>query len=101
MKKFNEFEQSILNGLNEAVEFSKGKKTDCQSFEVNVKDIDVKELRESLNLTQQDFANTFGVSVSTIRNWEQRLRQPEGPAKILLNVISYNPKCVFDAIRVH
>jgi len=30
---------------------------------------------------------------------EQGKRQPEGPAKVLLNVIAYNPQCVFDAIR--
>jgi len=52
-----------------------------------------------LDLTQAQFAETFGVSCETLRNWEQGKRKPEGPAKVLLNVIAHDPKCVFEALR--
>lgn len=33
-------------------------------------DIDVKELRNGLNLTQSDFAKRLGVDIKTVQNWE-------------------------------
>ena len=99
MKNFNETEMSILNGLKDALSFAKNEPNGAKVHKVQVKDIDVKELREKLDLTQEAFADTFGFNLATVRNWEQGKRQPEGPAKVLLNVIAYNPKCVFEAIR--
>ncbi len=34
----------------------------------------------------------FGVSVCTLRNWEQGRRRPEGPARALLRVIEREPE---------
>ena len=99
MKKFNKTEMSILNGLKDALSFAKDENNEVNAYKIEVKNIDVKALRERLDLTQDEFATTFGVSLSTIRNWEQGKREPEGPAKVLLNVIAHDPKCVFDAIR--
>lgn len=99
MSKMNETETSILKGLQEAVSFAKNETHDVKVSKVEVKEINVRELREKLKLTQEAFADTFGFNLSTVRNWEQGKRQPEGPAKVLLNVIAYNPQCVFDAIR--
>jgi hypothetical protein len=48
--------------------------------------------------TQESFAKAIGVSVKTLRNWEQRRRQPTGPARVLLACIARNPWLVFDAI---
>lgn len=99
MKNFNETEMSILNGLKDALSFAKKEPNGAKVHKVQVKDIDVKELREKLDLTQEALADTFGFNLATVRNWKQGKRQPEGPAKVLLNVIAYNPQCVFEAIR--
>lgn len=99
MERFNETEMSILNGLKDALSFAKNESNGAKVHKVKIKDIDVKGLREKLDLTQEAFADTFGFNLATVRNWEQGKRQPEGPAKVLLNVIAYNPKCVFEAIR--
>ena len=99
MESFNETEMSILNGLKDALSFAKDESNAANVHKVIVKDIDVKQIREQLSLTQKDFAETFGVSLATVRNWEQGKRQPEGPAKVLLNVIAHDPQCVFEAIR--
>jgi hypothetical protein len=41
----------------------------------------------------------IGVSVGTLRNWEQGRRKPEGPALALLRVASAEPKAVTRALR--
>src|SRR5512139_3573662 len=49
---------------------------------------DIKAIRERLGKSQSEFALLIGVSVSTLRNWEQGRRSPEGPARALLMVAS-------------
>ena len=40
----------------------------------------------------------IGVSVSTLQNWEQGRRRPEGPACALLRVAAVNPQAVAAAL---
>ena len=61
---------------------------------------DVKKIRASLHLSQAQFVQMIGVSVSTLRNWEQGRRVPEGPARALLVVAARNPKAVAEALRM-
>jgi len=60
---------------------------------------DVKKIRASLRQSQPEFAQMIGVSVSTLRNWEQGRRVPEGPARALLLVAARHPRAVADALR--
>jgi putative transcriptional regulator len=60
---------------------------------------DVKRIRSSLHQSQVEFAQMIGVSVSTLRNWEQGRRVPEGPARALLMVAARNPKAVAEALK--
>jgi putative transcriptional regulator len=60
---------------------------------------DVKAIRSKLGKSQQEFALMIGVSVATLRNWEQGRRTPEGPALALLRVASAEPKAVARALR--
>ena len=59
---------------------------------------EVKSLRESLNKSQTEFANLLGVSVSTLRNWEQGRRKPMGPAQALLKLVKLQPQIVLRAL---
>jgi putative transcriptional regulator len=69
--------------------------------------IDVRSIRlnlharggGSLGATQQTFADAIGVPVKTLRNWEQRRREPTGPARVLLMMIERNPWIVLDALN--
>jgi len=61
---------------------------------------DVKKIRASLHRSQAQFAQMIGVSISTLRNWEQGRRVPEGPARALLRVAARNPKAVAEALRM-
>ncbi len=53
--------------------------------------VDIRNIRENLHKSQADFALMLGISVSTIRNWEQGRRYPEGPARALLKIAASNP----------
>lgn len=59
---------------------------------------DVRQIREKLNKSQSEFARIIGVSISTLQNWEQGRRQPEGPARALLVVAAKAPQVVAKAL---
>ena len=60
---------------------------------------DVKEIRRRLGKSQSEFALMIGVSISTLQNWEQGRRVPEGPARALLKVAAKNPAAVAKALE--
>ena len=62
---------------------------------------DVRAIRAKLRKSQDEFALMIGVSVATLRNWEQGRRQPHGPARALLKVAAANPKAVAKALARH
>lgn len=59
---------------------------------------EIKNIRKKLNISQNEFAMMIGVSVRTLQNWEQGRREPDGPAKALLQIASKNPQAVLDAL---
>ena len=60
--------------------------------------VDVKAIRKRLGLTQAAFARRYGFELSSIRNWEQGRRYPEGPARLLPMVIDKEPDAVHRAL---
>lgn len=59
----------------------------------------VRLLRRRLNLTQEQFARTFHLSLGAVRDWEQGRNQPDHAARALLRVIEFNPDLVQQALR--
>jgi len=55
---------------------------------------DIAALRAFVGLTQTEFARAMGISVHTLRNWEQGRRQPEGPAIALLRIAARHPRII-------
>jgi putative transcriptional regulator len=55
---------------------------------------DVAALRRFVGLTQTKFAKAMGISVHTLRNWEQGRRQPDGPAIALLRIAARHPRII-------
>ena len=53
---------------------------------------DVIALRRFVGLTQEAFAAALGISIHTLRNWEQDRRHPEGPALALLRIAARHPR---------
>lgn len=54
----------------------------------------VRAIRSRTGLSQADFSRQIGVSVATLRNWEQGRRAPEGPARVLLAMLARDPAIV-------
>ncbi len=52
---------------------------------------DVAAVRRFVQLSQPEFAEALGISVHTLRNWEQDRRAPTGPGIALLRIAARNP----------
>jgi DNA-binding transcriptional regulator YiaG len=60
---------------------------------------DIAALRRFVGLTQTQFARAMGISVHTLRNWEQGRRTPEGPALALLRIAARHPRILRENLR--
>lgn len=89
--------KSINQGLKEAIEYSKGNKQGSKEF--RPKHIDVKKLRRTIGMSQTEFASSFGISLGTLRHWERGDRYPQGPALVLLNLLSKDPIKVLEVLN--
>jgi putative transcriptional regulator len=58
----------------------------------------IKTIRRRLNLTQEQFARRFQLSLGAVRDWEQGTHQPDHAARALLRVIAFNPDLVEKAL---
>lgn len=87
---------SIKQGLMEAIEHAEGRAPETRIH--RPRPVDVKALRASVGMTQEQFAARFGFSTATLRHWERGDRAPNGPALVLLNVIERNPDAVIAAL---
>jgi DNA-binding transcriptional regulator YiaG len=60
---------------------------------------DISALRRFVGLTQTQFALAMGISVHTLRNWEQGRRRPEGPAIALLRIAARHPRIIRENVE--
>lgn len=89
--------ERLMGGLNSALAHAKGNAP--KGMRVHVpEDLDVAAIRERTGLAQPAFAATIGVKVGTLRNWEQRRRDPEGPARVLLAIVAKRPQIVAEIL---
>ena len=95
MKK-SDFE-NLLKSIREAGQIRRGERP--ASRVSVVKPTDVKKIRGRFGQSQEEFALMIGVSVATLRNWEQGRRTPDGPALALLRVAERNPRAVVHALH--
>ena len=51
-------------------------------------------LRRAFKLTQEQFAEQFGIPIGTLRDWEQRRKEPDAAARAYLRVIAAEPDMV-------
>ena len=91
--------KELLESVKEAGQILKGKHQPARTFTVYA--LDVRRIRESLNLSQHQFAALVHVSVKTLRNWEQGIRRPGGAAAALLTAIRNDPKNVIAALNAN
>lgn len=89
--------QELLTSVRQAGQIRRG--TRRASRITTFDPADVQAVRARLGASQAEFALMIGVSVATLRNWEQGRRTPDGPALALLRVAARNPKAVIDALH--
>jgi putative transcriptional regulator len=94
--KANDF-QNIVRSVKQAGRIKRGAMKASRT--TNFNPADVRAIRKRLDKSQSEFALMIGVSVSTLQNWEQGRRTPEGPAQALLKIAAANPDAVAQALR--
>ena len=96
----NDIFNGIREGLEDAIAYARGDESRARIAHVP-EEVDVKSIRRQTGLTQREFAQVFGITVDTLRQWEQGRRHPRGPARVLLTVIERAPEAVLRALDVH
>ena len=91
------FFDELLESVQQMDEIVKGERAPSREFHVDA--IQVKKIRKATGLTQVRFAQSIGIEIGTLRNWEQGRREPTGPAKALLTAIKNDPKHVLQALE--
>src|SRR5260221_12266766 len=76
--------KELLASVKEGGAILRGKKKPSRNF--THPPVDVARVRAKTHLSQREFAQVIGISVATLRNWEQGRREPKGPARCLLQV---------------
>lgn len=86
----------IADGLAEAISIARGEADPARAYVPAT--IDVAAIRAKLRLSQDKFAARFGLSAATVRDWEQKRRNPDQIARTLLTVIDKEPDAVTRAL---
>jgi putative transcriptional regulator len=87
----------LIESAQQALASARGEAT--EGFVAHVpEEVDVKAIRQSLGLTQPEFSLRFGFDVRAVQNWEQKRRQPDRAARVLLKVIAREPEAVQRAL---
>ncbi|MEW6608966.1 MAG: helix-turn-helix domain-containing protein [bacterium] len=89
--------EELLESVKQGDAIMKGEMKPSRSFEFP--ESEVRKIRKQYSLSQDKFAVLMGISVATLRNWEQGRRKPEGPARVLLRVAAKHPEAILDTIR--
>ena len=90
---FNE----LLESVREGGAILRGETKPSRHFTIDAPN--VQRIRKGYNLSQEKFASMLGISVGTLRNWEQGRRAPEGAARVLLQVAAKHPDAVWEVVR--
>ena len=90
---------SIVKGLEQAIAWTRGENDNVRVTLVHVPEVDVREVRTKMGLSQAQFATKFGFPPATLRNWEQGRARPDAPTRVLLAVIAKHPEAVEDVLR--
>lgn len=93
----NELFGELVESVRQGGAILRGEAKPSRAFTVDAPN--VKQIRQDLHLSQGKFALMLGISVATLRNWEQGRRMPEGPARVLLQVAEKHPQAVWDTVH--
>src|SRR5688572_1347293 len=84
----------LIESAQQALAFAEGR-ADAAAYRVHIpKEIDVRKIREAMQMSQSEFADHFGFSVRTLQDWEQGRSVPRGVAKNFLLLLQREPDMV-------
>ena len=93
----SKFGKDLIDGLTEAVAFSRGNVAGARVHVVAVPD--VRAIRRRLHMSQLEFADAFRIPLATLKNWEQGRRVPDAPAAAYLQAIAKQPRVIRAALK--
>ena len=88
----------IIEGLTEAVAQASGEATGARVTTFQIPD--VRAIRETLHMSQSEFANAYQIPLATLQGWEQGRRNPDRTAAAYLSVISRMPMETRSALQL-
>lgn len=91
--------EKTVKAMKDVLDYDSGRQFRGRVARVTIGDVNVRVIRDHLSLTQEEFAERFGLSLATLKNWEQGRRAPEESAKTLLRLIESQPKLVEKEVR--
>lgn len=71
--------ESIIEGLQQAIAWTRGENDSVRVTPGHVPQVDVRKVRTKMGLSQAQFATKFGFPPATLRNWEQGRARPDAP----------------------
>lgn len=86
----SQFEKDLIESLGEAVAYARGDASTVRTTVLQVPD--VKAIRESLDMSQSEFSQAYGIPLTTLQGWEQHRRHPDRTAAAYLSVIARLPQ---------
>src|SRR5437016_5589145 len=88
----------LIAAAKEARAIARGE-ADPSTYRVHIPvDVNVKAIRRKLGLSQDTFAQRYGLTAARVRDWEQGRSKPDSAARAYLIVIDRNPGAVEDAL---
>jgi len=93
----DELFRELVASVKEGAAILRGEVPARRAYQIDA--LNIRRIRQGYQLTQNEFAALLGISVRTLRNWEQGRRVPEGPARVLLQVAAKHPEAILDATR--
>lgn len=88
--------EELLESVRQGGQILRGERKPSRMF--TAVEPNARKIRRLYGLSQEKFATLMGISVATLRNWEQGRRSPEGPARVLLRVAAKHPEAVLDVV---
>ncbi|MEQ3694100.1 MAG: NadS family protein [Thalassolituus sp.] len=87
----DELFNDLLASAKEMVAIEDGDSTQKAEHTHNYNVVNVKAIRKATGKSRDEFALILGTSTETIKSWENKRRNPTGPAQKLLRLIQSNP----------
>jgi putative transcriptional regulator len=105
-EEYGTWGKAVIQGLKEAIAYERGELTNVRVVTVErvtarkahverppwYAPFLIREIRHKLSVSQAIFAEMLGVSASSVRAWEQGKREPDGPARRLLQIAEAHPE---------